>query len=172
LNQYFLLRFQWSRKNTECSVRKNIPGQNCGKSRISHDSPVGEQEAQGHFRSRGAKGQASCLESRFYCVSMVLPEKWLKKYRRCSKAPGGNSPVYPRENTLLETLVGIRRFKGVPIDRQDPPPASSTTSWPKFKPSSPKAMTRSASFARGPLRLSRGKSWRAHAQKFCVVLTC
>ena len=72
-----------------------------------------EHEAQGIFIAEGEKVTRRLLESRFTVVSVVLPEKWLEKYRPLLEARPEEFTVYLAEKSLLETLVGYSLFQGV-----------------------------------------------------------
>jgi tRNA G18 (ribose-2'-O)-methylase SpoU len=72
-----------------------------------------EHEAQGIFIAEGEKVTRRLLESRFAVVSVVLPEKWLEKYRPLLEARPEEFTVYLAEKSLLETLVGYSLFQGV-----------------------------------------------------------
>jgi tRNA G18 (ribose-2'-O)-methylase SpoU len=83
-----------------------------------------EHEAQGIFIAEGEKVTRRLLESRFTVVSVVLPEKWLEKYRPLLEARPEEFVVYLAEKSLLETLVGYSLFQGVLSVGKIPPPAS------------------------------------------------
>jgi tRNA G18 (ribose-2'-O)-methylase SpoU len=83
-----------------------------------------EHEAQGIFIAEGEKVTRRLLESRFTVVSVVLPEKWLEKYRPLLEARLEEFTVYLAEKSLLETLVGYSLFQGVLSVGKIPPPAS------------------------------------------------
>jgi tRNA G18 (ribose-2'-O)-methylase SpoU len=81
-----------------------------------------EHEAQGIFIAEGEKVTRRLLESRFTVVSVVLPEKWLEKYRSLLEARPEEFTVYLAEKSLLETLVGYSLFQGVLSVGKIPPP--------------------------------------------------
>jgi hypothetical protein len=83
-----------------------------------------EHEAQGIFIAEGEKVTRRLLESRFTVVSVVLPEKWLEKYRPLLEVRPEEFIVYLAEKSLLETLVGYSLFQGVLSVGKIPPPAS------------------------------------------------
>ena len=82
-----------------------------------------EHEAQGIFIAEGEKVTRRLLESRFTVVSVVLPEKWLEKYRSLLEARPEKFTVFLAEKSLLETLVGYSLFQGVLSVGKIPPPA-------------------------------------------------
>ncbi len=81
-----------------------------------------EHEAQGIFIAEGEKVTRRLLESRFTVVSVVLPEKWLEKYRPLLETRPEEFTVYLAEKSLLETLVGYSLFQGVLSVGKIPPP--------------------------------------------------
>ena len=83
-----------------------------------------EHEALGIFIAEGEKVTRRLLESRFTVVSVVLPEKWLEKYRPLLEARPEDFTVYLAEKSLLETLVGYSLFQGVLSIGKIPPLAS------------------------------------------------
>ena len=83
-----------------------------------------EHEAQGIFIAEGEKVTRRLLESCFTVVSVVLPEKWLEKYRPLLEARPEEFTVYLAEKSLLETLVGYSLFQGVLSLGKSPPPVS------------------------------------------------
>ena len=104
-----------------------------------------EHEAQGIFIAEGEKVTRRLLESRFTVVSVVLPEKWLEKYRPLLESRPEEFTVYLAEKSLLETLVGYSLFQGVLSVGKIPPPASLDDILAKHSTqSSPKATTRQA----------------------------
>jgi len=82
-----------------------------------------EHEAQGIFIAEGEKVTRRLLQSRFTVVSVVLPDKWLEKYRPLLEARPEAFTVYLAEKSLLETLVGYSLFQGVLSVGRIPPPA-------------------------------------------------
>jgi len=90
-----------------------------------------EHERQGIFVAEGTKVVRRLLESRFSVVSVVLPEKWLDKFRPLIAARPEPVTVYLAEKKLLETLTGFSMFQGVLAVGKIPSPISLDDILPK-----------------------------------------
>ena len=82
-----------------------------------------EHRAEGIFVAEGEKVVTRLLESRFTVVSVLLPEKWLRKLEPLLQARPEHIRVFVAEKELLETLTGFSMYQGLLAVGQIPPPA-------------------------------------------------
>jgi tRNA G18 (ribose-2'-O)-methylase SpoU len=83
-----------------------------------------EHRQQGIFVAESEKVVRRLLESNLTVVSVVLPEKWLEKYRPLLETRPENVTVYLAEKEVLEKLIGFTMFQGVLAVGKVPPPIS------------------------------------------------